>query len=67
MTTDPKTQSAPTPDELDRDPSISFWLKRNWRMACERDPLDATRDAAALLQLCQSREERVFSEVGDDG
>ncbi len=55
MTTDPIT-----PDELDKDPTASFWLKRNWRMACDRDPLDATRDAAALLQLCQTRENRIL-------
>ncbi len=55
-----------SPDDLDRDPSVSFWLKRAWRMASERDPVDATRDAAALLQLCQSRENQIFNEVHDD-
>jgi hypothetical protein len=49
-----------TPDELDQDSTVSFWLKRNWRIAFERDPLDATRDAAALLQLCQTREARIM-------
>lgn len=55
-----------TPDELDRNPEISFWLKRAWRMAYERDPLDATRDAATLLQLCLSRDKQVLNEVHDD-
>ncbi len=64
MTTDPTP--TPTPDELDKDPTASFWLKRNWRMACQRDPLDATRDAAALLQLCQSRKARILECVDGD-
>lgn len=66
MTIKPKSQTAPTPDELDKDPTVSFWLKRNWRMASERDPLDATRDAALLLRLCQLRQDRVFKDVNND-
>ncbi len=66
MTTDPIT-----PDELDKDPTVSFWLKRNWRMACERDPHDATRDAAVLHHLCEIRLKQVLGlhklkEIGDD-
>jgi|GEM_PF-1755579 len=69
MTTDPNTPPAktPTPDELDRDPTVSFWLKRNWRMACERDPFDATRDAAVLHEFCRVRLERILAKgVGDE-
>jgi len=69
MTTD--TTPHPTPDELDKDPAVSFWLKRNWRMACERDPHDATRDAAVLHHLCETRLKEILGqhelkEVRDD-
>ncbi len=59
MTTNPIT-----PDELDRDPTVSFWLKRNWRMAYARDPHDATRDAAVLHPLCETRLKEVLGQHG---
>lgn len=57
-----KNPVIPTPDEMDRNPAVSFWLKRNWRMAYDRDPLDAARDAADLHQLCDDRLVKILSE-----
>jgi hypothetical protein len=37
------------------DPGISYWLKDAIKAACERDPVDALRDARQLLKVLRER------------
>lgn len=37
--------------EIEKDPSVSFWLKKALRSSLERDPVDALNDAELLTQL----------------
>lgn len=47
--------SAPTLDNILNDPGRSDWLKNSLRLAVERDPVDAVRDAEYLVTLLTQR------------
>ena len=43
--------NTPSIDDMLTDPTTSFWLKDALRAALERDPVDASNDAALLCAL----------------
>lgn len=40
---------------LQYDPSTSFWLKEQFKLTKERDPVDALNDAESLVSALKSR------------
>ncbi len=40
---------------LQHDPSTSYWLKEQFKVTKERDPVDALNDAEALVSALKSR------------
>lgn len=40
---------------LQNDPSTSFWIKEQFKVTKERDPVDALNDAEALVLVLKAR------------
>ncbi|WP_339145234.1 hypothetical protein [Pseudoalteromonas galatheae] len=40
---------------LQHDPNTSYWLKEQFKVTKERDPVDALNDAEALVSALKSR------------
>lgn len=40
---------------LQHDPSTSYWLKEQFKVTKERDPVDALNDAEALVSALKAR------------
>lgn len=40
---------------LQHDPSASYWLKEQFKVTKERDPVDALNDAEALVSALKAR------------
>lgn len=41
--------------QIQASPCATYWLKDAVKVASTRDPVDALRDAEALVQYCQKR------------
>ena len=53
----------PSPEVVLTDPACSFWLRDALRGALKRDPVDALRDAEALVAVLEARLNAVISQT----